>query len=703
MKSSFASDPIPRFGLQFRHARKPLGRTEWIWQKLKLRESIMSRSNQRRHSIAVWVGVWCFGTVSVGLAAETPSPEFALTFRPTQTDVDYEIPNAANAKQCKVTVERYAKGSGWVVTGPAGEVLRRFVDSNDDKIVDQWRYYRDSVEVYRDQDTDFNKQVDQMRWFNSGGSRWGLDKNEDGKIDSWKSLSPEELARETVKALIAKDERLLGTLVLSPEDLSRLSMKAELSDTIRKNLSNLGSQMEKLSKVKMLSAKSKWLQFQGTIPNTVPPEQTGSREDIVTHQNAMTLVEFDNQTGLIQLGTLIRIGDAWKLTRMPQPLEGNAVQVADDALFQPALAANPQPAAAANPGANENPKVQKLVEELQALDKKTPGPTGSKSAWSDFNNLRTAALKKLVAASDTAEDREQWQKQIADGIASGVQSDTYNNGVEQLKAMLAEAKKDTPKSSLVAYLTYRIMTAEYSLKLRKAPANKAADIQEEWLKSLEAFVTQYPKEDDSPEALFQLGSTYEFSGKMKDARTWYEKLTSSAPESPSGIRAKGAMARLESRGEPFKLKGNDLNGKMVDIAEFKDKVVLVIYWANWSEPLVKDLPKIRAYYEKYQDRGLEIVGVNLDTTKEEAQEWITQHNVKWKKQLHEPGGLEGSPLAVEYGIIHLPSMFVVDRDGKVNYRSIAAEELEPVFQELFKEEDKTEKPAEKKAEEKKAE
>ncbi len=657
----------------------------------------MSRTNQRRHSIAAWVGVWCLGSVSVGLAAETPSPEFALTFRPTQADVDYEIPNAANAKQCKVTVERYAKGSGWVVTGPAGQVLRRFVDSNDDKIVDQWRYYRDSVEVYRDQDTDYNKQVDQMRWFNSGGSRWGLDKNEDGKIDSWKSLSPEELSRETVKALINKDERLLSSLVLSAEDLSRLSMKAELSDAIRKNLTNLGSQLEKLSKVNMLSAKSKWLQFQGTFPNTVPPEQTGSREDIVTHQNAMTLVEFDNQTGLIQLGTLIRIGDAWKLTRVPQPLEGNAVQVAEDALFQPAIAAAPAPAAA--PGATENPKIQKLIEELQALDKKTPGPTGSKNAWEDFNKSRTAALRRLVDASETAEDREQWQKQIADGIAAGVQSDTYNNGVEQLKAMLAEAEKKTPKSSLVAYLTYRIMTAEYSLKLRKAPANKTAEIQEEWLKSLENFVTKFPNEDDSPEALFQLGSTYEFSGKMKDARTWYVKLTSSAPESPSGTRAKGALARLDSRGEPFKLKGNDLNGKPVDIADLKDKVVLVIYWANWSEPLVKDLPKIRAYYEKYHDRGLEILGVNLDTTKEEAQEWITQHKVNWK-QLHEAGGLEGSPLAVEYGIIHLPSMFVVDRDGKVNYRSIAAEELEPVFQELFKEENNTEKSEEKKPEEK---
>ncbi len=660
----------------------------------------MSRSNQRRNSIGIWLAVWCLGSVSVGLAADTPSSEFALTFRPTQTDVDYEIPNAANAKQCKVTVERYAKGSGWVVNGPGGEVLRRFVDSNDDKIVDQWRYYRDSVEVYRDQDSDFNKQVDQMRWFNSGGSRWGVDKNEDGKIDAWKVLSPEELSREAVKALIARDERLLGTLVLSGDDLTRLGLKAEYSETIRKNLANLGGQLEKLSKVKMLSGKSKWLQFQGTMPSTIPTEQTGSREDVITHQNAMTLVEIDGQTGLIQLGTLIRVGDTWKLTRMPQPLEGNAVQVADDGLFSPVIAGNqpaPQPAA----GTAENPKVQKLIEELQALDKKTPGPTASKNAWAAFNEQRTVALRKLVASADTVEDREQWQKQIADGIAAGVQSDTYTDGLEQLKSMLEDIEKKSPKSSLVAYLTYRIMTAEYSIKLRKAPTDKTAEIQEQWLKSLETFVTKYPKEDDSPEALFQLGSTYEFSGKLKDARTWYVKLSNSAPKTPSGARAKGALARLDSKGEAFNLKGKDLAGMPVDVTDLKGKVVLVIYWANWSEPLVKDLPKIRALYEQYHDRGLEILGVNLDATKEDAKAWIAEHKVDWT-QLHEPGGLEGSPLAVEYGIIHLPSMFVIDRDSKVIYRGIAAEELEPVFGEILKSEDKAQekKSADKKAEEK---
>ncbi len=647
----------------------------------------MSRWNQLR-GMSICAGIIGCWSVGIGLAAETPTADYALSkFHPAQSDVDYEIPNAATAKQCKISVERYAKGSGWVVTGPAGQVLRRFVDTNDDNVVDQWRYYRDGVEVYRDLDSDFNKNPDQMRWFNTAGSRWGIDKNEDGKIDSWKVLSPEEVAREAVRALIAKDARLLGTLVLTPDDLSRLGIKGETAEAIQKNLSNLGGQLEKASASKMFSAKTKWMQFQGTLPSVIPAEQAESREDIYAHQNAMTLVENDGKAGLIQLGTLVRVGEVWKLSRFPQPLEGNAVQVAEDALFSPVIAANAANTGAPMPGGGVSPKVQKLVEELQAIDKKTPSPTATKTAWTDFNAVRTAMLHKLVEASETTEEREQWIKQIADGLAAGVQSDSVNKGLEQLKSLLDDVEKKTPKSSLVGYITYRMMTADFSLKMRKAPPDKTGDIQDQWLKSLEAFVSKYPKGDDAPEAMFQLGSTYEFSVKPKDARTWYSRLASDAPETPSGARAAGALRRLDCKGETFRLKGTSLAGMPVDISTFKDKVVVVIYWANWSEPLVKDLPQIRALYEQYHDRGLEIIGVSVDTTKEEAQAWISEYKVNWT-QIHEPGGLEGSPLAIDYGIIMLPTMFVVDQQGKVAYRGTAAEELKPLLAELLTSEEK---------------
>ncbi|MFG0296000.1 MAG: thioredoxin, partial [Maioricimonas sp. JB045] len=98
-----------------------------------------------------------------------------MKYRPVQPGVDYETPDARDFSQCKVEVERSGKSSGWVVLGPQGQVLRRFVDSDGDNVVDQWRYYRHGLEVYRDIDTNGNSEVDQSRWLNTGGTRWGID------------------------------------------------------------------------------------------------------------------------------------------------------------------------------------------------------------------------------------------------------------------------------------------------------------------------------------------------------------------------------------------------------------------------------------------------------------------------------------------------------------------------------------------------
>src|SRR5262249_27969185 len=67
--------------------------------------------------------------------------------------------------------------------------------------------------------------------------------------------------------------------------------------------------------------------------------------------------------------------------------------------------------------------------------------------------------------------------------------------------------------------------------------------------------------------------------------------------------------------------------------------------------------------EKYRNRGLEIIGVNLDNERADLDASLKAHQLGWP-QVFEPGGME-SRLAIEYGIISLPTMFVVDAQGKV--------------------------------------
>ncbi len=183
--------------------------------------------------------VACFGLV-LGLpqlaAAATPTVEQALKLSPIQKDVEYDSPAAADIPKCTIKAEKISNQTGWVVRSPNGQILREFVDTNGDNVVDRWSYYKDGVEVYRDIDENFNGKADQYRWLNTAGMRWGLDKDEDGKIDSWKVISPEEVSAEIVAALRDKDLARFNRVLLTPAEAKSLGLGTaklkQLSDKI---------------------------------------------------------------------------------------------------------------------------------------------------------------------------------------------------------------------------------------------------------------------------------------------------------------------------------------------------------------------------------------------------------------------------------------------------------------------------------------
>ena len=117
--------------------------------------------------------------------------------------------------KCTIKAEKIDGQTGWVVRNPHGQILREFVDTNGDNVVDRWSYFKDGIEVYRDIDSNYNGKADQCRWLNTAGTRWGIDKAEDGKIDSWKAISPEEVTAEVVLAIRDKDPARFARVLLT--------------------------------------------------------------------------------------------------------------------------------------------------------------------------------------------------------------------------------------------------------------------------------------------------------------------------------------------------------------------------------------------------------------------------------------------------------------------------------------------------------
>ena len=131
--------------------------------------------------------------------ADAPSAKLVLSFNPVHKGTEIEVPTAKQLPKCVCESGTKGKNSGWVVIGAEGQVLRRFLDTNGDNIVDQWRYYHNGLEVYRDLDVNFNSKVDQSRWLNNGGSRWESIKMKTERLNNGK---PSLLKRQAQKLCV---------------------------------------------------------------------------------------------------------------------------------------------------------------------------------------------------------------------------------------------------------------------------------------------------------------------------------------------------------------------------------------------------------------------------------------------------------------------------------------------------------------------
>jgi thiol-disulfide isomerase/thioredoxin len=629
--------------------------------------------------------------VLAGLVATTPAlpgqeikvtVEQVLKYKPAQQGVQYDTPAGEDLKQCKLDVDKVGNGSAWIVLDPQGMVLRRFVDSDGNGTVDQFRYYQHGMEVYRDVDRNENRTIDESRWLNMGGSRWGVDADEDGTIDSWKMISAEEATKVAIEAMVAGDVKSLTSVLISEEDIQTLGVEQGLAGELQESVKAPAEQLQKVrTGSKVIAPGAKWMRFDTSMlmPGVIPEESGKAGQDLHVYENVMALVDTAGQTGFVLVGEIVRVGDNWKLTRIPLPIEGDTAQIpgGEGILMQPE-----QMGLDAMPAGDLPPEVRKLLEELSALDKDAPDPSSPAKEVSEYHVSRARLLGELAKVAKTPEEREQWKRQQVDGIAAATQTGTFPNGLQQLQA-IEEEVRESNNAVLVPYIVFRRILAEYNTKLQNAEAAKdREEIQAWWLEQLESFVKTHTTAEDSPDAALQLAIGLEFSGKLKQAREWYEAIVKNFPTAPAAKRARGAVRRLDLVGKPLNFSADVLGGGQVDLARYKGRVVLVIFWATWCEPCTRDLPQIQALYKQYQRNGFEVVGVNLDMPGAPIKEYIDNYKVTWP-QIHEEGGLESRP-ASDFGIISLPTMLLVDKTGNVTSVSTSVDDLKEQIPELLK-------------------
>ncbi|NOY87586.1 MAG: TlpA family protein disulfide reductase [Deltaproteobacteria bacterium] len=123
-----------------------------------------------------------------------------------------------------------------------------------------------------------------------------------------------------------------------------------------------------------------------------------------------------------------------------------------------------------------------------------------------------------------------------------------------------------------------------------------------------------------------------------------------------------------------------VDGSIVNFSDYRGKVVLVDFWATWCPPCRKMVPVLSEIYRKYSSRGVVVLGISLDREGLEVLgPFVTDHRIPYKVLL----GNDKVTKAFG-GISSIPSLFMVDRSGKVVKKMIGYHSMEELENQLKK-------------------
>lgn len=128
-------------------------------------------------------------------------------------------------------------------------------------------------------------------------------------------------------------------------------------------------------------------------------------------------------------------------------------------------------------------------------------------------------------------------------------------------------------------------------------------------------------------------------------------------------------------------KAATLNGDTLSLHGIKAKVKLVDFWASWCGPCRRENPNVRKIYQKYHDKGLEIIGVSLDNKKEEWAKAIKDDKITWPNISELKGN--NSEIAARYFVRGIPHTILLDENNRIIAKDLRGKALEKKIAELL--------------------